>query len=103
MFINLWRKFPKRKPRKDGYYLVTIYSLEEDFSYVARLYYDARAGKWENNERKHVFAGYVVYRQCRAPIEDNRVYWDSLCDRTEEVVAWKKLPRAKEFKRKIEE
>ena len=32
-----------------------------------------------------------MYKVCRAPIEENHVYSDSLCER-KDVIAWKKLP-----------
>jgi hypothetical protein len=97
MIFNPWRKFPRWKPKEDGYYLCTIYDLETDYSYVAKLYYTVRSGLWENNERINVFMGYTIYKVCRAPIEENRVYRDSLCNRTEDVVAWKKMPKGKKL------
>ena len=87
--INLWRAYPRRKPKSDGFYLCTIDVGER---YVTRLYFDSHNNKWVDWTRQKVFEGYVVFKPQRAPIPDNRVYTDSLCDRTEEVIAWKKLP-----------
>lgn len=94
MIFNPWRKFPKWKPKVEGYYLCTIYS--DDIFYATRLYY--KDGKWTNNDRLAVFRGYNVYKVCRAPIEENHLYSDGLCDRTDDVVAWKKIP--KEYRKK---
>ena len=91
MPFNFWRKYPKRRPKEDGYYLCTI-GMEGD-PYLLKLFYSTRKNKWIDIRRQNVFDGYVVYKVCRAPIEENRVYTDGLCDRTEEVIAWKKLPK----------
>ena len=96
MIFNLWRKYPRWKPKEQGYYLCKIRpDLETGYSYVTRLYYNDRTKKWINNDRKSVFQGYNVYKVCRAPIAENRVYEDGLCDRTDDVIAWKKLPKVK--------
>lgn len=92
MIFNPWRKYPKRKPKEDGWYLCTVYDEDNEKSYVMRLYYRSMDKKWRNNDRISVFQGYNVYKVCRAPIEENRVYRDGLCER-DDVVAWKKLPR----------
>lgn len=97
MIFNPWRKFPRWKPKKDDYYLCTIYSLEANITYATRLYYER--GKWLNNDRRSVFKGYNVYKPCRATIEENHVYSDSLCDRTDDVIYWKKMPKGKEAKK----
>ena len=99
--INPWRKYPRWKPRKEGYYLCTIKTdMETGYSYVTRLFYDKIHDKWVNNDRLSVFSGYNVYKVCRAPIEENRVFGDGLCDRTDDVVYWKKLPKGKKYKTK---
>ena len=99
MLFNFWRRYPRRKPKEDGYYLCTIAMGETD-GYVLKLFYNTRTDKWTDIRRQKVFDGYVVYKVCRAPIEENRVYTDGMCDRTDEVVAWKQLPKAYCVKRK---
>lgn len=94
MIFNFWRRYPRRKPKEDGWYLCTI---EHDFGKgLIVLFYDTR-GRWENTCRQSVFNGYQVYKVCRVPNEENRVWTDGLCE-PENVVAWKKLP--KEYREK---
>ena len=93
MIFNRWRRFPRRKPRKDGYYLCTvIHPNDEAVSMLMVLQYNKELKRWKNTYRKSVFDGYVVYKHCRATIDENRVYSDGLCYLTENVVAWRKLP-----------
>ena len=103
MIFNPWRKYPRWKPKKEGYYLCTIPDMESGYSYVTRLYYNKFANQWVNNDRLSVFCGYNVFKVCRAPIQENQVYGDGLCDRTEDVIAWKKLPKAKRTKMRVKE
>lgn len=93
MIFNFWRRYPRRKPKEDAYYLCTIGMGKTD-GYILKLFYNTRTDKWTDIRRQKVFDGYVVYKLCRAPIEENRVYTDGMCDRTDEVVAWKRLPKA---------
>lgn len=96
MIFNRWRKHPKRKPKVSGYYLCTTKEQMSrvDCGYADRfiLHYDVRKDKWIDISRQSVFDGYVVYKVCRAPIEENHVYSDGLCER-DDVLAWKKLPK----------
>lgn len=91
MIFNPWRKYPKRRPKESDNYLCTL----ENGS-VVKLYFMVRDSKdiWIDPNRQSVFDGYKVYSQCRAAIEENRVWTDGLCKRTDEVVAWKKMPKA---------
>ena len=98
MLFNFWRRYPRRKPKESGFYLCTI-QMDED-RYLLILFYSANKDKWIDIRRQKVFDGYVVYKVCRAPIEENRVYTDGLCDRTEEVIAWKRLPKIYVSKKK---
>lgn len=98
MIFNRWRKYPRRKPRKEGWYQCTVrygYDGEEESIIVMDLYFwfaPDRGGVWVDRRRKEVFEGYKVYYPCRAAIDYNRVWEDSLCERVD-VMAWKKLPR----------
>lgn len=99
MIFNFWRRYPRRKPKESGFYLCTINMSDID-SYVMKLFYSPEKDKWIDIHRQKVFDGYVVYKVCRAPIEENRVYKDGLCDRTDAVIAWKRLPKAYISKKK---
>lgn len=97
MIFNLWRQYPRRKPKKSGFYLCTI---DKANCYVMQLFYSSNSNKWIDIRRQKVFDGYNVYKVCRAPIQENHVSTDGLCDRTEDVVAWKHMPKPKNIKRK---
>lgn len=92
--FNYWRSYPRRKPKEDGSYLCTV-DMGGGVCLVRQLWYNVRTDKWVNKDRLSVFDGYVAYKPCRATIEENRVYKDSLCDRTDEVIYWRMLPKVK--------
>lgn len=98
MIFNRWRKYPKRKPKKEGWYQCTVlYETNTDSPYPVNmdLYFwfaPDRGGIWVDRRRESVFDGYKVYMPNRAPIDDNRVFRDSGCERVD-VVAWKRLPK----------
>lgn len=98
MMINFWRRYPRRKPKKEGWYQCVI----QDGG-VMDLYFWFKpdvGGVWKDKRRQQVFDGYKVYKPSRAPIDDNRVWGDELCERID-VVAWKKIPRvSRRFRRK---
>lgn len=96
--FNRWRAYPKRKPTADGFYLCTI-GLKGN-AYVLRLWYNARFDTWSDKRLQKVFDRYAVFLSAKATTEANRVYTDELCDRTKEVIAWKKVPRAKKVRNK---
>ena len=96
--FNLWRTYPRWRPKSDGFYLCTVRGIEGMDDYVLILYYSCRSNTWIDIRRQKVFDGYVVYRVCRAAIPENHVSTDSLCDRTDDVVAWKKLPKVRKRK-----
>ena len=86
MILNFWRKYPFLKPKKDGRYLCTTENGK-----VMDLFYDTIEKTWIDIRRQNVFDGYKCYKQCREPLEYNRVHSDSLCHRND-VIAWKYLP-----------
>lgn len=92
MMLNRWRKYPRRKPKEGGMYLCTVRPENSNISYIKLLMYSVDEKRWIDISRRKVFDGYVVYRQCRATIPENRVYTDSLVER-DDVVAWKKAPK----------
>lgn len=101
--FNIWRRYPRRKPKSSGHYLCTVAvwdGEDRERFYVTKLYYKSSKNCWIDSNRQSVFDGYNVYKVCRAPIEDNHVYADSMCNRTDDVRAWKKLPRCYRWWRK---
>lgn len=94
MIFNFWRPYLLFKPKKSGHYLCTVRCGDEtNNTGVMELYYTDWKNEFSDYRRVNVFEGYKVYKASKAAIEDNRVYSDSLCDRTLGVVAWKKLPK----------
>lgn len=99
--FNFWRPYPLLKPKENGWYQCSIrYGDELDQEYVMDLYFYAGENVWKDNRVRRVFEAYKVYKHGRETMEHNRVYEDRLCDRTEQVVAWKKRPRVYRFGRK---
>lgn len=95
MIFNIWRKYPNHKPKEDGWYQCTVqHGYGIDQPRVMDLYFEKDLGTywWIDKRRQQVFDGYKVYKSSRAPIEDNRVWKDSLCER-DDVIAWRKLPK----------
>lgn len=86
--FNFWKRYPKRKPKDEGWYLCTMQNGR-----VMDLYYDWLLDNWIDKRRMSVFNGYKVYKSGREPFEYNRVFGDFGCIR-DDVVAWKKLPKA---------
>lgn len=93
MIFNFWRPLKWFKPKKDGWYQCTArHGNGIDQACVMDIYYNTRENKWIDRRRQDVFDGYKVYKPCRAPIDDNRVFTDGQCERID-IVAWRKLPK----------
>lgn len=93
MIFNFWRPSWLFKPKKDGWYQCTAaHGGGLNSPRVMDLYFRTWDDKWVDPRRQTVFDGYKVYESCRAPIEDNRVYTDTECERID-ILAWRKLPR----------
>ncbi len=89
---NLWRPYSFIHPKEDGWYQCTCkHGKGENAPSVMELYFNKDSRRWFDKRRQSVFDGYKVYESCRAPIEDNRVYTDTDCERID-VVAWRRLP-----------
>lgn len=98
-----WKKFKqenkKYQPKKDGWYLCTI-CFDTGFghyqSYVMDLYWYSNRQKFIDNRVQNVFNTYDVMGWGNSitdsPVK-KRLYHDSNCDKTEKVVAWRKLPK----------
>lgn len=95
-----WKKFPKRKPKKDGWYLTTIrFKQGKGFqTYVMNLYWYGKRNQGEgafiDNIRQNVFECYYVKM---SEYSDERLKTIRLCDRTNQVIAWRKLPKPYKF------
>lgn len=94
MIFNFWRKYPQSKPKESGWYQCTV-TVDADGNHlrVMDLYFDSRSDTWIDYRRQDVFDGYQVYKCCRAPISENHVSTDILCDRSRAVTAWRKIPK----------
>lgn len=109
MLLNRWRKYPKRRPKsQDHYQCIVRYGFFGQFEEpmvidLYWLYIPDRGYVWVDRRRRSVFRGYKVYLQNRAPLEDNRIFDDNLCERND-VIAWRKLPRIpKKWRKKRED
>ena len=95
--FNFWRKHPKRKPKHAGFYLctVTVWDGENrERSYIDRLYFTKNdGGHWIDSSRQAVFDEYKTFKYYAELIQEVRVFGDPMCDLTDKVTAWKKLPR----------
>lgn len=94
-----WKRFDKQKPKKSGWYLCTV-NAGNDKRYTMDLYWDAGRERFLDNRRLNVFQLYEVYGYGDGSVTDEsglpclvRMYKDDLCDRTDDVLAWKNEPR----------
>ena len=94
-----WRKFNKFRvptwPGKDGWYQCTV-EVDGQQRYVMDLYWYKKARKWKDNRRQDVFNSYEVLVDKYDPeIGDysERLYTEDIVDRTDDVIAWRKLPK----------
>lgn len=90
MIFNFWRPYPLLRPKEDGWYFC---SVTEGKRGVIELYYSTHnGGGWFDLRRQNVFDGYKVYKSGREPLDYNRVFTDTLCERID-ILAWKRLPK----------
>lgn len=85
--FNLWKAYPKRKPKSDGFYLCTIGVSGAEYTMI--LWYRVCSNQWIDIRRQEIFDRYTVLRN------NTHIATDGLCDRTAEVTYWKRRPRAK--------
>lgn len=94
----IWKKFPNAKPRKDGWYQCTL-AFESDRTifgetvyqtYVMDLYWYSDKGSFCDNRRQNVFDIYQVFSD---ETLSKKIDTDRLVDRTNNVVAWRRLHR----------
>ena len=93
----LWKRFDKHKPKTDGWYLCTVeYNFDEytKTRYTMPLYWSTHHQSFYNNLRINVFDTYTVYGyNTETGNRDKRIYSDKFCDRTQDVIAWKNVPK----------
>lgn len=107
MLFNVWRQYPRRKPKEDGLYLCKEIGLEGQI-HINELFYRTNDDKWIEMSRQSVFDSYIVYKKANKEVYDDyipflhtnhplytRVYTDCICERYN-VVAWKQLIKIKE-------
>ena len=87
----MWRKFPKNKPKKNGWYICTV-EVPNQQRYVMMLYWygeRGESGRFIDNNRQYVFDIYSVYGY-----SGSKLTTCNLCDRTNSVVAFRKPPKS---------
>ena len=82
-----WKDFKKEKPTQNGWYLCTV-EVPGFQRYAMDLFWYNETQQFRDNRRQNVFDLYEVKSHTGA-----RLHADNLCNRTKNVVAWKKLPR----------
>ncbi len=82
----MWKIFKKKKPEKEGWYLCT-YEVENFQRYVMNLYWWPKKQKFIDNIREDVVDTYNVMG-----LSGERIH-DIGQDRTDMVIAWRKLPK----------
>lgn len=94
-----WNNFNKKKPTKSGWYLCTV-DAANGMTYVMDLYWNAARERFIDNRRLNVFQSYEVYGYGDGTVTDEsgmpclvRLYKDDICDRTEDVLAWRNQPK----------
>ena len=83
----MWRKFSKRRPRKAGWYQCTV-EVKNQQRYVMDLYWYPYLQRFKDNRRQSIFDEYTVI-DC----DGNQMTAFNLCDRTDSVIAWRKMPK----------
>lgn len=83
----MWKRFAKSKPKKDGWYICTV-EVENRQRYVMELYWYSNRQKFIDNIRDDVCETYTVLAYNGERLHDIGQ------DRTNEVVAWRKNPKA---------
>lgn len=86
--MGKWKRFDKKKPSKNGWYQCTV-EVPNQQRYVMDLYWYDESQQFRDNRRCNVF----FIHEIRSSRSDKRLYSDDLCDRTNDVIAWKKMPK----------
>lgn len=87
-----WQPFPDNIPSKNGWYSCTV-EVRNQQRYVMNLYWYGESAKFQDNIRQDVFSTYEVYGWASdTPDHRKRLFTIDLCDRTNDVVAWRREP-----------
>lgn len=95
-----WKKFPDKKPKKDGWYQCTIAfpftklpdGTDVYQTYVMDLHYCTETEQFIDNRERHVFHLYDVYGYGKGNQKVKLKSYEH-GDKTEYVVAWKHMPK----------
>ena len=88
---HMWKPFPKHKPTTDGWYICTV-EVKDQQRYVMMLYWHSKrgeSGKFIDNLRESMFDMYDIYG-----CDNEKLTTCHLCDRTDGVVAFRKVPKS---------
>ena len=83
-----WKVFKDKKPIKNGWYQCIV-EVPNQQRYVMDLYWYNEKQQFRDNRRQNVYDTYNVLNY-----KNEKMYTEKLCDRTENVVAWRKIPKA---------
>ena len=90
----MWHRFDKKKPKKNGWYQCTV-EVPGLQRYVMDLYWYSKCQRFKDIRRLDIFESYKVYGwNDETHKQDKLLTSNRLCDRTENVIAWRKMPRA---------
>lgn len=84
-----WHSFPDYTPITDGWYLCTI-KTAPNHKILRTLYWNHITKTWTNPDRIRMFSTYNILDN-----DGEEVCWvnDSLCECTDEVTAYMRLPK----------
>lgn len=98
--FNFWKKFDtSHHQTKEGWYLCTV-EVKNQQRYVMNLFwynnkYSAYGGYFKDNLRQHIFDVYEVYGyDDNSPDKKKLLNTCDLCNRTDDVVYYKKIQKA---------
>ena len=83
----MWKRFDRKKPKKNGWYTCTV-EVPNQQRYVMDLFWYNQTQQFRDNRRQDVYDVYEVYNY-----DGKKMHADKLCNRTNNVIAWKKRPR----------
>ena len=88
----MWHNFIKKKPKKKGWYITTV-EVKGQQRYTMALCWYPETQKFMNNTAAAVFHMYKVYAYDDDG-NDVRMYSGEVCDRTNDVIVWRNMPKA---------
>lgn len=82
-----WTPFDKKKPKVNGWYQCTV-EVPNQQRYVMDLYWYNEKQMFRDNRIQHTFDTYEVLNY-----KGEHMHFNNLCNRTSDVVAWRKMPK----------